>query len=99
MKLGLTADPGTNRRFILLSPQGSALGDAFQRVSADADWRQELLADMQRLRGRIYLQDGAISQRDLMPDGRHVQPIDEKAWHLLIVNSHDRVVGCTRYLL
>src|ERR1035438_2542373 len=98
MKLSLKAVPSINRRFILLSPPGVPLRGAFRQVDDDAVWRQELLSDMQRLRGRVYLQDGAISEQDLTADGRHVQLIDEESWHLLILNPHDRVMGCTRYL-
>ena len=53
---------------------------------------------MQRLRGRIYLQDGAITTGDLTSDGRHVQSMDDESWHLLILSSTNRVMGCTRYL-
>jgi hypothetical protein len=98
MKLNLIADQSTRRRFILLSPPGMPLSGTFQHVEGDPDWRQELLADMQRLRGRVYVEDGAILKRELTPDGRHVQAIDEKSWHLLILNGSNRVVGCTRYL-
>ncbi len=98
MKLSLTADPSTNRRFILLPPPGLPLSSSFQQVSGDAVWRRELMRDMQRLRGRIYLQDGAIAESDLTADGRHVQPVDEESWHLLLLNPYNRVVGCTRYL-
>jgi hypothetical protein len=98
MKLTLATDPNTSRRFTLLSPPGMALRGAFHSVDNDAGWRSDLLSDMQRLRGRVYLRDGAISERDLTPDGRHVQSIDEESWHLLILNPNDRVVGCTRYL-
>jgi len=98
MKLDLTADSSVNRRFILLSPPGLPVGDTFRHIDADVGWRQELLSDMQRLRGRVYLHDGAISEQDLTMDGRHVQRTDEEAWHLLILNPANRVVGCTRYL-
>jgi hypothetical protein len=98
MKLSLKTVPSINRRFILLSPPGVPLRGAFRQVDYDAVWRQELLSDMQRLRGRVYLDDGAILEQDLAADGRHVQPIDEESWHLLIVNRDNRVVGCTRYL-
>ena len=98
MKLSLTTDPSANRRFVLLSPPGTPLRGTFHHVAGDTDRRRELLSDMQRLRGRVYVQDGAISQQDLTADGRHVQPIDEESWHLLILNSYNRVVGCTRYL-
>jgi hypothetical protein len=98
MNLGKTSDPGTNRRFILLSPPGLSLPGAFRKVDGDPVRRQALLDDMQRLRGRIYLKDGAISEWHLTPDGRHFQPVDERSWHLLIVDRDNRVVGCTRYL-
>src|SRR5689334_7447702 len=98
MKLSLTTDPTSQRRFILLSPPARPLRGNFGRVVNDTSWRQELLRDMQRLRGRIYLQDGAISEQDLTADGRHVHPVDEDSWHLLILNPYNRVVGCTRYL-
>lgn len=98
MKLSLNADATANRRFILLAPAGYAPRGAFRNVEGDAGWRQELLADMQRLRGRIYLEDGAISREELTPDGRHLQTIDQESWHLLIVGTTGRVLGCTRYL-
>ena len=98
MKLSLTADSSSNRRFVLLAPAGSTPRGGFRQVETDAGWRHELLTDMQRMRGRIYLKDGAISRHELTPDGRHVQPIDDESWHLLVVNSGGRVLGCTRYL-
>jgi len=98
MKLSLTAESATNRRFLLLAPRGASLRGAFRHVEGDPDWRRELLSDMQRLRGRVYLQDGAISARELTSDGRHAQPIDEASWHLLVLNASGRVAGCTRYL-
>jgi hypothetical protein len=56
------------------------------------------MTDMQQLRGRIYLHDGAISPDELTSDGRHVQPVDEYSWHLLVLSDAGRVLGCTRYL-
>lgn len=98
MKLSLTADPKANRRFVLLPPTGIAPRGVFRHVDGNPAWRRELLSDMQRLRGRIYVQDGAISASELTKDGRHVQPIDQESWHLLILSSAGRVLGCTRYL-
>ena len=98
MKLTLAADANSNRQFILVAPIGTATGGAFRHVEGDPGWRQELLADMQRLRGRIYLSDGAITRTELTDDGRHVQAIDEHSWHLLVLSSAGKVLGCTRYL-
>jgi hypothetical protein len=98
MNLTLTADPHTKRRFVLLAPAGVDPRGQFRQVEADPGWRSQLLIDMQRLRGRIYMGDGAITQDELTRDGRHVQAIDEGSWHLLVVGNSGRVLGCTRYL-
>jgi hypothetical protein len=52
---------------------------------------------MQRLRGKTYLEDGAITQGDLEYDGRHRQAADLDSWHVLSVDAWDRVSGCARY--
>src|SRR5271165_2580556 len=98
MNLGLNSESDTSRQFLLLAPPKASLGQTSLRAENDPGRRQQLLADMQRLRGRIYLQDNAITREDLTDDGRHVQEIDEESWHLLIVNTNGRLVGCTRYL-
>jgi len=53
---------------------------------------------MQRLRGRLYCEDGAIERSELSSDGRHVLASDDLSWHLLTVNDENEVLGCTRYL-
>ena len=57
-----------------------------------------MLAKAQKLRGRIYLEDGAIESSELTPDGRHYIASDEESWHILILDSYGEVSGCTRYL-
>jgi hypothetical protein len=57
-----------------------------------------MLARLQRLRGSVYLEDGAITEADLTPDGRHLSPVDERAWHVLAVEAGGHVRGCARYL-
>lgn len=51
---------------------------------------------MQRLRGSLYLQDGAITTSQLT-DGRHDLDIDYDSWHMLVLDADDRVCGCARY--
>lgn len=98
MNLTLTADSNAKRRFMLLAPAGVDPRGTFRQVEAEPGRRSDLLADMQRLRGRVYLRDGAITAKELTRDGRHVQAIDESSWHLLVVSNSGRVLGCTRYL-
>jgi len=68
----------------------------FKRVQVDAKRSEDLLAQMQRLRGSIYLQDGAIGPGDLT-NGRYQLDEDEGSWHLLVLDKQDRVCGCARY--
>jgi len=53
---------------------------------------------MQRFRGRVYSEDGAVSHHDLTSDGRHKLSIDEQSWHVLSLDNRGRVVSCLRYL-
>jgi len=56
------------------------------------------MSSMQRLRGSIYLEDGAIRRDSLTMDGRHISPVDEKSWHVLSVDEAGQVCACLRYL-
>jgi hypothetical protein len=58
---------------------------------------ESLLAEMQRLRGSIYLGDGAIWSKDLTADGRHVLKVDEQSWHILKVDDTGAITGCLRF--
>ena len=53
---------------------------------------------MQRLRGALYLEDGAIHSEQLIPDGRHELSVDTRSWHLLTLDKDRNVSGCSRYL-
>ena len=85
------------RRFALLAPH--ALPDApFRCMAADSERHGRLLAEAQRLRGQIALQEGALDATQLTTDGRHIQEADYKSWHLLTVDDHGRIAACMRYL-
>lgn len=88
---------GLHRGFVLLAP-GRLYTSLFSDVTVDTWWHRKLIADLQRLRGRIYRQDGAIEPWQLSIDGRHVQAADYKAWHLLTLDADGEVAACTRYL-
>jgi hypothetical protein len=66
------------------------------RGDTAASRANDLLAQIQTLRGRIYLSDGAIAEHELV-DGRHECDADWRSWHLLVLNEEDRVLGCVRY--
>jgi hypothetical protein len=81
----------------LLAPGGAAYSYGFDCLQADAGKYGWLLAGMQRLRGRIYVEEGAIPAESLTVDGRHVQLSDEQSWHVLAVDKQESVFGCARY--
>ncbi|MGH9632998.1 MAG: hypothetical protein ACRD7E_32240, partial [Bryobacteraceae bacterium] len=87
-----------SRTLVLLAPSSSAVPDSFYQVRVDLFQYRTLMAQMQRLRGALYLEDGALEQYQLCPDGRHRLEIDEKSWHLLTLNQDGQVSGCARYL-
>ncbi len=85
------------RSFVLLAPANEPLEDFRGGLTVSRDLHSHLLDEMQRFRGRMYLADGAIEARDLDAWGRHVQPADSRSWHLLMLGSMGRVIGCTRF--
>jgi hypothetical protein len=50
--------------------------------------------EVQRLRGRIYLEDGAIQPHQLSEDGLHQTREDDRSWHLLFTDREHRVTSC-----
>ena len=85
-------------QFVVLPPQRQNPGSVFRNVQASSRRHDELLAEMQRFRGRVYLSDGAIRADELTSDGRHRLPIDSHSWHVLSLDDDGRVVACLRYL-
>lgn len=84
-------------RLILLAPAEAFVPRRFENVDINAGRHDELLAGLQRLRGKLYLADGAIGPHQLAPDGRHRLPDDEHAWHVLSLDERGEVAGCSRY--
>src|SRR3954452_21772387 len=84
-------------RQVLLAPHSAkAIPSTFQDIQEQPALYDQLLGDMQRLRGRVYLGDEAIRPQDLTADGRHYTPIDELSWHLLTLDNHGQIAGCAR---
>jgi len=84
------------RKLLLLAPSTTAIPVSFSNVDSDSTRYNRLLESMQRMRGAVYLEDGAI--RDFhLTDGRHKQAADYVSWHLLVLDQSDRVCGCARY--
>jgi len=80
---------------MLAPPQDHSV--PFHEIVDDSSRHRRLLADAQRLRGEIYVRDGAIQPWELSADYRHIQPSDALSWHLLKVDERDSVTACIRY--
>jgi hypothetical protein len=89
--------PAGGHHLLLLAPDNCWLPGSFQKSEVNQPRYDALLAAMQRMRGAIYLGDGAIHAGQLTPDGRHAVESDRKSWHVLSVDSEGEVVGCSRY--
>lgn len=88
----------TRNKFVVLPPADLRVPGVFREIEFDNLRRNRLMAAMQRLRGKAYLDDGAIRPEDLTADGRHQTPADERAWHVLSLNAEGNVGACLRYL-
>jgi len=85
-------------RLVILPPSSVVAPRAFRNIRIDNGEYDFLLAGMQRLRGSVYLSDGAITADELTPRGSHEQPEDTRSWHVLAVDEQDQVRGCLRYM-
>lgn len=86
-----------DQRLILLAPTAD-VPEFFQNVEHDPISHRRLVREMQKLRGKIYLDDGALGREQLTADGLHQTDEDQKSWHLLMVDSRRRVTGCAWYM-
>ena len=85
------------REFVILAPMSCENTGDLGAVAADTDLHGKLLAGVQRLRGRIYSEDGALDATKLTVDGRHEQAIDRESWHIIALGPDGTVQGCLRY--
>lgn len=97
MLVRASASRARRSHLLLLAPSAGFVPASFRSVHDDGDRHEDLLAKLQRLRGRVYFQDGAIERAQLTPDGRHVQEVDQRSWHVVSVQPDGEVTGCARY--
>jgi hypothetical protein len=85
-------------RLVLLAPPQTCVPRVFDNVDNDMRFHHALVREVQRMRGRIYLEDGAVQRHELSPEGLHETPEDRKSWHLIVLNKQHRVSACVWYL-
>lgn len=87
------------RRHVILAPSSARGSIAVRTAGQGPRGYEQMLREMQRLRGRIALSEGAIQVSQLTADGRDASPIDHLAWHLLTLDEDGSVGGCVRMLV
>jgi hypothetical protein len=87
-----------NERLVLLAPSQASVPSFFSNIELDSHLHRDRIREMQGLRGGIYLNDGALEREQLSVDGLHQTPEDERSWHLLMLDKHDRVSACAWFL-
>lgn len=85
-------------QFAVLPPTCANVPEMFRNVQLNNRRYEDLFSQMQRLRGRVYVEDGAISPGELTSDGRHKLQIDDTSWHVLSLDKNGKVAGCLRYV-
>jgi len=96
MKLLERAVGCVEQRLVLVAPPERAIPDTFTSCDFDASSHSELIREVQRVRGAVYLEDGAIDASQLS-DGLHKTPEDEYAWHVLLFDEADDLIACGWY--
>ena len=86
-----------NYSFQLLAPPQSRFTTRFASTKNSEQLYDHFLRSMQKLRGRVYLQDQAIKSWELDEDGRFYMHGDEQSWHLLLLDETKEVIGCAKY--
>lgn len=86
-------------KYEILAPKVANYDPAFAAYKVNEGRYQAKLDAVQRLRGRLYLQDGAIDATSLDSEGRFHMCGDDEAWHLMLIDVCGEVVGCARYLV
>jgi hypothetical protein len=88
-----------DKRLVVLAPPQASVASLFPTsYCVDPARHDDLVAQMQHLRGSVYLEDGALKPEQLTPDGRHRTREDERSWHLLMLDQRRRVSACIWYL-
>jgi predicted GNAT family N-acyltransferase len=88
-----------NYRFQLLVPSQSSTSTPFKNCTINEQLYDQSLSSMQRLRGAVFLKDGAIQPGELDESGRFAMGGDAQSWHLLLKTDDERTIGCARYLV
>lgn len=98
LKLLERSSASVQERLVLLAPSQASVPPFLRNVEVDSQLHHTRVREMQALRGGIYLSDGAVERAQLSADGLHQTPEDDRSWHLLMRDKHERVSACAWFL-
>lgn len=87
-----------DQRLVLLAPAHIAVPAYFRNVTVDRDRHERHLREIQRMRGGIYLKDGAVQVDQLSTGGLHETPEDANSWHLVMFKEGRQPSSCVWYM-
>jgi hypothetical protein len=80
----------------VIAPSELPLPAVFRNPCPDRLFYEATIAEIQRFRGRVYLEDGAIAASALDGQQRHFSDWDYRSWHLFILDPQTEICGCMR---
>jgi hypothetical protein len=86
------------QRLVLVAPPTLTVAPAFHNVRVEPSEHRRQVRAVQRMRGLVYIADGAVQPSQLSPEGLHQTPEDERSWHLLFTNGAGKITACVWYL-
>lgn len=91
-----TADHGPQWKVTLLAPALHQAPNTHDGFSVDPEKHAQMLRDIQAMRGDVYREYEPIAAQ-LLSDGRHYGPLDEKSWHIVLHTPAGYILGSSRY--
>jgi hypothetical protein len=85
-----------NVNLTIIAPSAEKIPDCLPHYIPDEGLRRKLVDEVQRFRGRIFVQDNSLPASALDAQGRHNMPYDDEAWHLLVWDRYQNVCGAMR---
>ncbi len=83
-------DLETDRKLVLLAPLGARIPGPYRCIEQNDELYNDLLSQLQTLRGRIMVEEAVIAEEHLDESGRHKSEVDSDSWHLLITERRTR---------
>jgi hypothetical protein len=86
-------------RMMILAPVKASCPHLLLSRIHDGEKHARLFDEMQKVRARVMLREGAISGAAIDPEGRYTMPGDDQSWHIVKMRDDGAICGCARILV